>query len=178
MEVKIKKLHPEATVPQYAKRGDAGMDLVAVSRVYDEYGNVSYGTGLAFEIPTGYVGLLFPRSSISKVDLSLSNAVGVLDSGYRGEVMFKFKPAAQFVSEEFYKIPSETFETVLIPSGGAVKDRAYGKYWLQGHRAAYFEIGDRIGQLIIMPYPQIEFMEVEELSETERGDGGYGSTGK
>lgn len=80
MEVKIKKLCETAVIPSYAKPGDAGMDLVATSRVFDKYGNVEYGTGLAMEIPEGYVGFIFPRSSISKQDLSLANAVGVIDS--------------------------------------------------------------------------------------------------
>ena len=80
MKVKIKKLCENAVIPSYANPGDAGMDLVATSRMFDKYGNVEYGTGLAMEIPEGYVGLIFPRSSICKQDLSLSNAVGVIDS--------------------------------------------------------------------------------------------------
>lgn len=148
MKVKIKKLHENAVIPSYSKDGDAGMDLTAISKEWDGDNSVwSYGTGLSFEIPKGYVGLLFPRSSIFKQDLSLSNSVGVLDSGYRGEVCFKFKelinPDTQHAND---------FET--------------------------YRVEDRIGQIIIMPYPQIEFEEVEELSETERGIGGYGSTGK
>jgi len=96
MKVKIKKLHPDAVIPKYAKEGDAGMDLTAVSREIDvNYMDgdnlITYGTGLAFEIPKGYVGLVFPRSSIYKKDLTLSNSVGVIDSGYRGEVKFKFR---------------------------------------------------------------------------------------
>ena len=140
MKIKIKKLHKNAIIPTCAKNGDAGMDLVATSESYDEFGNIVYGTGLSFEIPKGYVGLLFPRSSNSKKDLILSNSVGVLDSGYRGEVMFKFKFSNCDYSENTY------------------------------------EIGDRIGQLIILPYPQIKFEEVEDLSKTERGYGGFGST--
>ena len=140
MEVKIKKLHKDAVTPRYAKDGDAGLDLTATRVWSDDDGNVCYGTGLAFEIPRGHVGLLFPRSSNAKKDLILSNSVGVLDSNYRGEVMLKFKPQKQ---------------------GGKM-----------------YEVGERIGQIIIMPYPQIEFKEVEELSETNRGDGGFGSTGK
>ena len=66
MEVKIKKLHKDAVIPKYAKPGDAGMDLTATSMEYDEDGNWVYGTGLAFEIPEGYVGMLFPRSSNAK----------------------------------------------------------------------------------------------------------------
>ena len=140
MEVKIKRLHKDSVIPCYAKDGDAGLDLTATRVWSDDDGNVCYGTGLAFEIPRGYVGLLFPRSSNAKKDLILSNSVGVLDSNYRGEVMLKFKPQKQ---------------------GGKM-----------------YEVGERIGQIIIMPYPQIEFIEVEELSETNRGDGGFGSTGR
>ena len=147
MKVKIKKLNESAVIPKYSKAGDAGMDLVATSIEIDKYGNIVYGTGLAFEIPKGYVGLLFPRSSISKYDMNLTNSTGVLDSGYRGEVFFKFKHPNRFTDD---------FD---------------GKY-------STYNIGDRIGQIIILPYPQIEFEEVEELSETDRGIGGFGSTGK
>jgi len=142
-EVKIKKLNPDAIIPSYAKPGDAGMDMVA-TEVYIEDGSLVCKTGLAMEIPEGHVGLLFPRSSISKYDLSLSNSVGVIDSQYRGEIMFKFK-----------YLHLDTFNPV----------RQYKK-------------GDRVGQIIIMPYPKIEFNEVQELSESERGNGGFGSTGR
>jgi dUTP pyrophosphatase len=140
MKVKIEKMHTNAVVPKYAKPGDAGLDLTAISEEWNE-GNtmVTYGTGLAVEIPEGYVGLLFPRSSVSKTTLNLANSVGVIDSGYRGEIMFKFR------------------------------------YLEEGMT---YDVGDRIGQLIIMPYPQVEFEEVEDLSFTERGEGGFGSTGK
>jgi dUTP pyrophosphatase len=140
MEVKVKKLVKEAVVPKYAKHGDAGMDLTATSKSIDENGCVVYGTGLAFEIPEGYVGLLFPRSSNAKKALLLANSVGVVDSGYRGEVIFKFRPA---------------------DSSGRM-----------------YDIGDRIGQIIIMPFPLIEFIESDELSETERGNGCFGHTGQ
>lgn len=144
MYVKIKKLDPNAVVPQYAHNGDAGMDLVATRMWIDEQGNICYGTGIAMEIPMGFVGLVFPRSSIAKKQLVLSNAVGVIDSIYRGEILAKFKP---------------TQETTL--KGDEV-----------------YQIGERIAQIIIVPYPKIEFEEVAELSETERQDGGYGSSGK
>ena len=142
MKVKIKKLVKEAIIPRYAKDGDAGMDLTATSRQVDNNGCIVFGTGISVEIPKGYVGLVFPRSSIAKTDLSLSNAGGVIDSGYRGEIMFKFR-----------------FEQSVDGT------------------PHLYKVGDRIGQLIIMPYPTIEFEEVDELSETERGDGGYGSSG-
>ena len=140
MKVKIKRLTPNSVIPTYAKEGDAGLDLTATSKFVDESGNVVYGTGLAFEIPQGYVGLVFPRSSNAKKDLWLTNSVGVIDSGYRGEVMFKYRPIS-------------------------FKEREY-------------VVGERVGQLIIMPYPHIEFEEADELSESERSTGGYGSSGK
>jgi dUTP pyrophosphatase len=165
MQVKIKKTHKDAVIPSYSKPGDAGMDLTAVSRVFDKDGNVCYGTGLAFEIPEGYVGLLFPRSSNCKQDLLLSNSVGVLDSGFRGEVMFKFKPSLIFADDqEGENNDSETFDLITVPNNEYSENR-------------YYNIGDRIGQLMILPYPQITFEEVEELTKSERGTGGYGSTG-
>jgi len=146
MKVKIKKLHPNAVVPQYAKTGDAGMDLVATSILSNTTFDVTYGMGIALEIPEGFVGLIFPRSSIRKTDLALTNCVGVVDSGYRGELQATFK-------------------------------KVYGKNDVRIDETDY-KVGDRIAQIIILPYPQIEFTEVEELSNTERGDGGFGSTGK
>lgn len=154
MQVKIKKLHADAVIPKYAKPGDAGLDLRAVDNgegitvfaakenewdkeTWSEY--TEYRTGLAIEIPEGYVGLIFPRSSISHSSLSLSNAVGVIDSGYRGEIRFRFRV-------------------------------------LNVHPVLYRK-GDKIGQLIIMPYPQVELVESEELSDSERGATGFGSSG-
>lgn len=160
MRVKIKKMHPDAVIPKYAKVGDAGLDLTATSMYYDEYGNICYGTGLAFEIPEGYVGLIFPRSSICKEQLLLSNAVGVIDSGYRGEVSFKFKPSMALDNRQCVKADEEKLWSIAVRQNDIYK------------------VGDRIGQMIIMPYPSVEFEEVEELSETERGEGGYGSSGK
>ena len=156
MKVKIKKLHKDAVIPQYAKAGDAGLDLTAVSANFDEYGNIVYHTGLAFEIPLGYVGLVFPRSSNCKKTLTLTNSVGVIDSGYRGEVTFRYRPHTQGVS-------------AAGPMGFDIDF---------SEECRVYQVGERIGQLIIMPYPAIELEEVDELSETERGDGGYGSSGK
>ena len=120
MKVGIKKLHPNAVIPSYAKPGDAGMDLTAVEIINDEGFQVTYKTGLAFEIPLGYVGLI--------------------DSGDRGGIQFTFNKLAG--------IPSKRYE-----------------------------VGDRVGQIIIMPYPEIELVELDTLSKTERGEGGFGSSG-
>jgi len=138
MQVKIKKLSPEAVIPTYAKVGDAGMDLVITDIKGENKLFITYGFGISMEIPEGFMGLIFPRSSIRKTDLVLSNAVGVIDSGYRGEIQVTFKRTG------------------------------LNKY----------EIGDRGAQIIIMPHPIVDFVEVEELNNTERGEGGFGSTGK
>ena len=104
-------------------------------------GQIVYGTGLAVEIPEGMVGLVFPRSSIRDKDLVLSNSVGVIDSGYRGEIMATFNLKNPWSPDDVYKV------------------------------------GDRIAQLVIMPVPLAHYVEVDELSETERGKEGHGSTG-
>lgn len=143
MDIKVKRLHRRATIPTYAHPlGDAGMDLTAVSVREDlEYMFLEYDTGIALEIPEGYMGLIFPRSSISKTHLSLCNAVGVIDPSYRGPIKLRFNVG------------------------------------VLGRKQQRYAIGDKIGQLIILPYPQIRMVEVDDLSNTDRGDGGFGSTG-
>ena len=146
VKIKIKKLHPDAVIPKYAKPGDAAMDLYAVDikmhvdSLTDENTNIIVDSGLAFEIPEGFVGLVFPRSSIQSTGVRLTNCVGVIDSGYRGPVKAVFD----------------------------IKDSSL----------IYYDKGDRFAQIMIIPYPQIEFEEAEELSDSERSTGGFGSTGK
>jgi dUTP pyrophosphatase len=140
MKVKIKKLHPNAVKPKYAKENDAGMDLVATEIISETPSQITYGMGLAIEIPDGMVGLIFPRSSIRNTGLTLSNSVGVIDAGYRGELQATFNKNG--VKDDFYKV------------------------------------GDRVCQIIIVPHPIIQIVEVDELSESSRGIGGFGSTGK
>jgi dUTP pyrophosphatase len=140
MKVHFKKLVQEAQTPKFGKPGDAGADLTATSMNLSMDDNIVYGTGLAVEIPEGMVGLVFPRSSIRNTTLSMANSVGVIDSGYRGEIMITFKMVN--------------------------KNEVVG-----------YTIGDRIAQLVIMPVPLVKYVEVEELSETQRGQQGHGSTG-
>ena len=154
MEVKIKKLKPNAVIPKYAKVGDAGMDLVATSVISDTPEQITYGMGIALEIPEGFVGLIFPRSSVRKTGLDLSNSVGVVDSGYRGELQATFNKV--FGGDRFYDETKNTEDT----------------------SNNFYKIGDRVAQIMIIPYPPIEFVEADELSNTERGEGGFGSTGK
>lgn len=165
MEVNIKKLCDDAVIPSYAKPGDAGMDLTATSIEYDKFGNIVYHTGIAVEIPEGFVGLVFPRSSNAKTELYLTNSVGVIDSGYRGEITLKYKTRNTFPRLlSIFKI--------LLGIGDNVRTINFAS------KETTPKVGDRVGQLIIMPYPSIKFIEAAELSTTERGNGGYGSTGK
>lgn len=152
MKVKIKKLNENAIIPSYAKEGDAGLDLTAIWGQSEEL-YTEYGTGLAIEIPKGYVGLIFPRSSISNKANILSNSVGVIDSNYRGEIKFRFKVDFSIIQDMYSRGKDPDKEKIV------------------------YSVGDKIGQLIIIPYPEIEFEEVDELSSTERGDKGFGSTG-
>ena len=114
MKVKIKKLHSDAVIPTYAKSGDAGMDLVATKIISNTTFDVTYGTDIALEIPEGFVGLVFPRSSIRKYELILSNSVGVIDSGYRGEIQATFKKENGLDSLA-YKVGDRICQITIIP---------------------------------------------------------------
>lgn len=144
MEVKFKKLADNAVLPTKAHASDAGLDITCtkVTSELNECGQfmLVYHTGLAMEIPEGYVGLIFPRSSIYKKSIMQCNAVSVIDSGYRGEVLMKYRNT----------------------SGDSIP--------------AVYNVGDRIGQLIIMPYPNIEPVFADSLSDSDRGDNGFGSS--
>ena len=143
VNVKIKLLNENAVIPRYAKSGDAGMDLTATSCTYDYKSKCwVYGTGIAVEIPKNHVGLLFPRSSSREKECYMANCIGVIDSGYRGEIMASFKDRTEYRIEAPYKV------------------------------------GDRVAQLIIIPYPTVNFILSDNLSESDRGAGGHGSTGK
>jgi len=139
MIVRFKKMHPDAKVPFKKHTYDAGFDLTAVSKSFDNDNNVVYDTGIAVAIPPNHVGLSFPRSSNATKQLILSNSVGVIDSGFTSSISMKYKRLTLFNVD--------------------------------------YEVGDRIGQLIIIPIPMIEFEEAEELEASERGSGSYGSTG-
>lgn len=166
MEIKIKRVRESAQLPTKAHTTDAGFDLYADTKHFDEHGNTVYGTGVAMEIPEGYVGLIFPRSSNASKDLLLSNAVGVIDSGYRGEIMAKFKPTVNLLN------PLRFWWDCFVRR----KDKiSLKRYDIHGQE---YNVGDRIAQIIIMPYPDVQFVEVDELSDSDRGIGGYGSSGK
>lgn len=143
MELKIKRLTEDAVLPIRAYKGDAGIDLTCttITQELNECNQllIVYHTGLAFEIPEGYVGLVFPRSSIYKKSLTFTNCVGVIDSCYRGEITAKMRST-----------------TDVVP--------------------AIYKPGERFAQLVLVPIPEFTMTEVSELSETDRGENGYGST--
>lgn len=140
MKIRMKQLYHNAQLPQYANPGDAGLDLFAYQHTANEK-YIEYTTGIAVEIPPGYVGLLCARSSISNRPLFLCNGVGILDSEYRGEIAVRFKRT-------------------------------------DGHRDDIYQCGEKIAQLIIVPHITAEIEWVDSLSDTQRGVGGFGSTGK
>lgn len=166
MDVKIKKLTQTAQIPTKAHATDAGYDLYADSVEWDDKGNTVYGTGIAMEIPQGYVGLVFPRSSNSKKDLFLTNCVGVIDSGYRGEIKAKFRPTLSTVNplKFWWKCFVRNLSNISLPL-----------FVVHGEE---YKIGDRIAQIIIIPYPEVDFVITNELSDSDRGVGGYGSSGE
>ena len=146
MQVKIKKVQPEAIIPFYATAGAACFDLSFVGEVeYAHNGDAILKTGLAFEVPEGHVMMVYSRSGHGfKYNVTLANGTGVIDSDYRGEV------AVKLIS--------------LTPNGQDLLDN--------------LRAGDRIAQAMIIPFNQVSFIETDELSETDRGEGGFGSTGK
>jgi dUTP pyrophosphatase len=166
VHVKVKKLREDAVIPEYATPGAAGFDLVAAEDVIIEPGETKLvPTGLAFEIPQGYELQVRMRSGIAKrTKLRLPNAVGTIDSDYRGEVFMMFENTGK----PFYTITTNTVKTLKGPD---VIDEEFpmGTYLIRK--------GDRVAQGVIVPVMRAQFIEVDELSDTERGAGGFGSTG-
>jgi len=141
LTINFKRLSRRAVMPKFGREGDAGADLTAIEivEIEDDNDTIKYNFGIAVEIPKGYVGLIFPRSSIYKKKQILTNSVGVIDSNYRGELS-------------------------AVMTIGLNDDLRY-------------QVGERIAQLVIVPIPTVTFVQVDELSETNRGDGAYGSSG-
>lgn len=144
MQVKVKKLNEKASLPVYSSKSAAGADLCAL---LDEPIVIASGetvfikTGIALEIPEGYVGLIYARSGLAcKRSVAPANKVGVIDSDYRGEIMVAL--------------------------------------FNHGKDAQTIEPGERVAQLVITPYLTAEFSEAEDITETKRASGGFGSTGR
>lgn len=113
LQVKFKRLSPSAVMPKYAREGDCGMDLTAVSSFIDEFGNYCYDTQIAIQVPKGYVGLLYPRSSLSKYGLIMCNHVGVIEPSYSGPLIFKFR--ASTPSPKIFAIGERIGQLVIAP---------------------------------------------------------------
>ena len=161
-KVLVKKLDKNAVIPSRAHDNDAGFDMVATRKnITEKY--VEYGTGIAMHIPDGHVGLLFPRSSVTKKDLILKNSVGVIDAGYRGEISFRFYLYGGRIEQN-------------ISNGFFGKIKLFNNWYCQDDNWDMYEVGDKIGQIIIIKLPKIEMVEIDDLEESERGTGGYGST--
>ena len=143
-KINIKKLNDNAVIPTYGSEFSAGADLYALADepiVIAPRETVLVHTGVAMEIPSGYVGLVFARSGLAtKRALAPANKVGVIDSDYRGEIM------------------------VALHNHGSEPKTV--------------ENGERIAQIVLVPYISADFNEVDELSDTVRGEGGFGSTGR
>ena len=159
MIVKIKKLNENAVIPKFGKPGDGCQDVVAVSCKYNpKYDRFEYGLGFATEFEPNYKARICPRSSNTKTDAYIPNSPACVDSNYRGEwmVMYKLRtPFEQLFPEGNYELNLLEMENELAP----------------------YKVGDRIGQIVIMPFPKVEFEEVEKLPETDRGsDGGINRT--
>lgn len=143
MNIKYKIIDKNIKGPQYSRKEDACFDMYC-RKINHEQGYIEYKLNAAFEIPEGFVGLLFPRSSITDKDLMVKNSVGIIDPNYRGEVSMR----------------------CTIPSMAT------------GHKKELYNIGDKCAQMMIIINPKINLIESNKLSETSRGDKGYGSSGK
>lgn len=163
MELKV-KLTDGAPLPKHARPGDAGMDLTTRNAVTVYPGEtIMVHTGVWVEIPEGYYGAVVPRSGMaSKRKLAPVNSPGTIDSGYRGEVLV---PLHNFAS------PSTLVQCRTISEG------LHWELWPNHDAIQRVEAGERVAQLIVVPYAACECVQVGELSDTERGDGGFGSTG-
>lgn len=157
VNVKIKRLHPDAVIPKKAHAGDAGFDLVAVEDVIIEPGETAVvPTGIAVELPPGYEATVRPRSGIT-AKTKLRVQLGTIDNEYRGEIGVIVDNIARYgLGVDYYSFYD--------------CDTEWGAYKIRK--------GDRIAQLVIQPMPAVEAYEVEgELKTTERGESGFGSTG-
>jgi dUTP pyrophosphatase len=146
MKINIQKLNENAVIPVYATKGSACFDLVSIEDALIHPGShKALGTGLAFEIPEGYVMQVFSRSGHGfKNNIRLTNCTGIIDSDYRGEVK------VGLYNDKSVDMPDNVFSV---------------------------KAGDRIAQAMIVPVNQVSFVETDSLSQTDRGTGGFGSTG-
>lgn len=193
LNIKFKKLNENAVIPSYAHYGDVGMDFTAISVEYDEKLDMYvYHTGLAFESDFHYGQFLFPRSSNRKTDAYLCNSVGIADSAiYRGEILFCYKnrdsintiaeSKANAAMMEYYttcNVEQRNLQS-WIRKGIEIYNDTKEKVYNEAKELKYapYKVGDKIGQMVILTYPNVNLIECEELSSSDRGVNGFGSTG-
>lgn len=165
--LKFKTLYDDVQTPVYATDGSNGLDLFCYATYYDyEHQLLICNTGIAVEIPKGYVGLLFPRSSVSKKALTLANCVGVIDSDYRGEIIAKFRISTENLEVKKYLTFKDVMHTIKEPLELANT--------IPHDDEQYYYAGEKCVQLILVKAPTINLIEVDELSTTERGNKGFG----
>lgn len=199
VKIKVKKLHPDAVIPKFMNKGDAGADLTAVSIQYKD-NKLIYGIGLSFEIPDGYCMKIYPRSSIFKTSLRLANDVAIIDSGFRNEVKLifdiidddffnsyrsiynfglkKLKEVENIYKKAFFK--KERHLIMVEDFKKNIYDYTFEKFIFEAINHPcnnrLYKIGDRIGQAIIEKLVPTEYIEVEELNMNNDRGGGFGST--
>ena len=148
----IKKFDPTAIIPTYSKEGDAGMDLTITSIIDETPHDITYGFGIGFEVPKGFVGLVFPRSSIRKMDLLLTNSVGVIDSGYRGELQATFKVVkvanATLTDNEIKSKVIQAIDTYF-----SINNWDFGESFYYTELSAYIhqQLANTIASIVIVP---------------------------
>lgn len=193
LNIKFKKLNENAVIPSYAHYGDVGMDFTAISVEYDEKLDMYiYHTGLAFESDFHYGQFLFPRSSNRKTDAYLCNSVGIADSAiYRGEILFCYKnrdsintiaeSKANAAMMEYYTTCNVEQKDLQwwIRKGIDIYNDTKEKVYNEAKELKYapYKVGDKIGQMVMLTYPNVKLIECEDLSSSDRGVNGFGSTG-
>lgn len=182
--VNFVKIHPNAVVPEYAHDGDVGMDLYAVSYNWnEEYDFYEYHTGLKMESLDHTGAFLFPRSSIRKTNCYLANSVGIADIMiYRGEIILCFKDRTS-AEMRIKNAGNEAFFEVLTTSNAseAMNAKKKAEYEMKERIknlefAPYRDLSKAVGQMVVSEYTKVIFNEVTKLTDTERGEGGFGST--
>lgn len=179
ISVKIKRENEDVKLPKYAKPGDFGMDLTCTSIVYNsEYDYYEFHTGVYCEFPKGVGAYLLPRSSNRKTDAYLCNSCGLIDEGYRGELIFCYKNRTSYEVQcmlDEWKKHKDLVNygwglSSMIPKLDEFSEPDPMDF-------CPFKVGDRIGQMVIFETKRAELTEVDELTDSERGSGGFGHTG-
>ena len=189
--VRIQLIHPDVNMPVKAHEDDLGFDLTATSIKYDQESDTFiYGTGIKCASDKPIHALLFPRSSNCFTEVYLTNSVGVIDTvTYRGEIQLRFKnrTSAQTRAENYaaHQMSILPWWKKIFKPGDELNCMYYSKvyeylndYMEDATKYAPYKLGDKIGQLVFISTPNVKLCQVDELDETARGEGGFGSTGK